>query len=114
MTSVFVISWCLFGKHARMRERIEGNADFEGLLLTSHTHNFGHESLQQFFLPCSNWRTLAVVGHRESKNVDHAPDTVFSIGVPNFDVILAQLNLDNSCQVPTDRHKGMQPGDVKR
>jgi len=85
-----------------MGEGIEGNADLERLLLRSHTDNFGHESLKQFFLSCSNGRTFAIIGHGESKNVDHAPNTVLSISVTNFNEILAQLNLDDGCQVPAD------------
>ena len=50
MTPLFVSTWYWFGEHACMREGIEGDANLERLLLGGHPDNFGHESLQQFFL----------------------------------------------------------------
>lgn len=36
------------------------------------------------------------------KNVDHPPYSVLSISVTSFDEVLAQLNLNDSRQVPTN------------
>ena len=36
------------------------------------------------------------------KNVDDPPYSVLSIGVTNFYEVLTQLDLNDSCQVPTD------------
>ena len=59
MTPLFVSTWYWFGEHACMREGIEGDANLERLLLGGHPDNFGHESLQQFFLTRWIWYALA-------------------------------------------------------
>ena len=44
------------------------------------------------------------------KNVDYPPYSVLSISVTNFDEVLAQLDLNDSCQVPTNLDRKILKG----
>jgi hypothetical protein len=46
MTRIFLTAWRPFGPHARMGEGIKGDTNLKGLLLSGHTDNFSHQSLQ--------------------------------------------------------------------